>query len=582
MAHADLDRDPRARPRRRRRADRGSASRSATPSRSWRPTGSSTSSPTWAPCTRRRPRCRSTTRSRPSRSPSSPADAQPDGRRRSRTPTTSPAGRRRSTSDAPARSWSSTPTRRPEGDRFIAWDDFVAARRGVPRRARRRDRARGTPPSTPDAPATILYTSGTTGQPQGRGAHPPQRALRGGQHAGGRRPPRPRRRQVSYLPLAHIAERVLGLYGPQVVGSHMLRIGDPAELLGDARRGAPDGVLRGAAGLGEDQDRHLGQARRRPQPRQRQAGRRTRWRPGWPGSQAQEVGGTMTPEIEAAYQPGRRGDPRASSSCCSASTRSPGPGSAAAPMPLEVAKFMAGLGIKVFDVYGMTETCGAVTANGPGGFRLGTVGRATPGHGGHARRGRRGAGPRPGHHPRLPPPGGGHPRPHRRRRLGAHRRHRHPRRRRLLRDRRPQEGADHHLAPARTSRPSNIENYLKESPIVGHAMAIGDNRPYVVAILTLDGEIAPLVAQTAAASSSPTSPTCRSKPEIRAMAQDAVDKANARLSRPEQVKSWELLPRRVDRRVRGAHADAQAQAPGREQEVRRRGRPALRGAHAEE
>ena len=31
-------------------------------------------------------------------------------------------------------------------------------------------------------------------------------------------------------------------------------------------------------------------------------------------------------------------------------------------------------------------------------------------------------------------------------------------------------------------------------------------------------------------------------PQIRAMAQDAVDKANARLSRPEQVKSWELLP----------------------------------------
>ena len=48
-------------------------------------------------------------------------------------------------------------------------------------------------------------------------------------------------------------------------------------------------------------------------------------------------------------------------------------------MPLDVAKFMAGLGLKVYDVYGMTETCGAVTANGPGGFKLGTVGRANPG-----------------------------------------------------------------------------------------------------------------------------------------------------------------------------------------------------------
>jgi len=32
------------------------------------------------------------------------------------------------------------------------------------------------------------------------------------------------------------------------------------------------------------------------------------------------------------------------------------------------------------------------------------------------------------------------------------------------------------------------------------------------------------------------------KPEIRAMAQEAVDKANERLSRPEQIKAFELLP----------------------------------------
>ena len=120
-------------------------------------------------------------------------------------------------------------------------------------------------------------------------------------------------------------------------------------------------------------------------------------------------------------------------------------GSAAAPMPLDVAKFMAGLGLKVYDVYGMTETCGAVTANGPGGVQARHRRPRQPGHGGQARRGRRDPGPRPGEHPRLPPPGGRHPRPHRRGRLGAHRRHRHPRRRRLLRGRRPQEGADHHL-----------------------------------------------------------------------------------------------------------------------------------------
>ena len=51
-----------------------------------------------------------------------------------------------------------------------------------------------------------------------------------GLHARGGRPERSAA-QVSYLPLAHIAERVLSLYGPQVVGSHSYCIGDPADLL---------------------------------------------------------------------------------------------------------------------------------------------------------------------------------------------------------------------------------------------------------------------------------------------------------------------------------------------------------------
>jgi long-chain acyl-CoA synthetase len=89
--------------------------------------------------------------------------------------------------------------------------------------------------------------------------------------------------------------------------------------------------------------------------------------------------------------------------------------------------------------------------------------------------------------------------------------------------------------------PSNIENLLKESPIVGHALAFGDNRPYVVAVLTLDGEVAPVVARARGIAFTDLADLA-AKPEIVAMAQAAVDAANARLSRPEQVKSFELLP----------------------------------------
>ena len=209
--------------------------------------------------------------------------------------------------------------------------------------------------------------------------------------------------------------------------------------------------------------------------------------------QAQEVGGVMTPEIEAAYK-------QADEAILGFLKLLLGldqvtwAGSAAAPMPIEVAKFMAGLGLKVYDVYGMTETCGAVTANGPGGFRLGTVGRATPGM--EVKLGEddevlvRGPVITPGYH----------------------------RQEQATRDLIDADGWVHTgdigtldedgffaivdrkkeliiTSAGKNIAPSNIENYLKESPIVGHAMAIGDNQAYVVAILTLDGEIAPLVAQ---------------------------------------------------------------------------------------
>jgi long-chain acyl-CoA synthetase len=89
--------------------------------------------------------------------------------------------------------------------------------------------------------------------------------------------------------------------------------------------------------------------------------------------------------------------------------------------------------------------------------------------------------------------------------------------------------------------PSNIENLLKESPLVGHALAYGEGRPYVVAILTLDPDVAPVVAGRLGLEYDDLADLAQ-RPEILGIVAEAVDRANERLSRPEQVKRWTLLP----------------------------------------
>ena len=73
----------------------------------------------------------------------------------------------------------------PEGDRFMTWDDLVAA--GAAYRSAHADEiaARGGP-AAPRRPGDDPVHLGHHREPQGRGAHPPQRALRIGQHARGR------------------------------------------------------------------------------------------------------------------------------------------------------------------------------------------------------------------------------------------------------------------------------------------------------------------------------------------------------------------------------------------------------------
>jgi long-chain acyl-CoA synthetase len=86
--------------------------------------------------------------------------------------------------------------------------------------------------------------------------------------------------------------------------------------------------------------------------------------------------------------------------------------------------------------------------------------------------------------------------------------------------------------------PKNIEAAIKESPIIGEAVVIGDRRKFLTALVTLDEtaakKIAPDVADAAKLADAP---------QIRSAIQVQIDKVNESLARVEQVKKFAILAR---------------------------------------
>lgn len=422
----------------------------------------------------------------------------------------------------------------------VTWEDFVARGREVRAELDAEIEKRWTSIDL-DQPATILYTSGTTGNPKGVvithhnvlfelvSTDKTVGAAAGEELIG-----------VSYLPYAHIAERALGIYLPQIQGAHLHLIADPAQLvaaLGEVKPtrffGVPRVWEKIQTGIGGLLAMETDEAKK-----QAVAGAMA---VGLEYVESLQFGNTTSPELQAKFD------------AVNAAVLTPmkamlgldrvtWAGSASAPMPLETTRFFAGLGFSIYDIYGMTETCGAVTACGPGAFRMGTVGRAQPGI-----------------EVRLADDG-------------------------EILARGPVTTSGYHQNPEATAdlidadgwvhtgdigeidedgfvkvvdrkkeliitsagkniAPSNIENMLKESPLVGHALAFGEGKPYVVAILTLDPDVAPIVAgKLGISGDEATLSALAENPAILGIVAAAVEKTNDRLSRPEQVKKWKLLP----------------------------------------
>ena len=203
--------------------------------------------------------------------------------------------------------------------------------------------------------------------------------------------------------------------------------------------------------------------------------------------------------------------------------------SGAAAIPVETLKFFLALGIRVCEVWGMSETCGAGTANPPGAIRPGSVGL-----------------PLPGAQIRLDDDGEvlikgpmvmrsyrGEPA--------------------LTAEALDDEGwlrtgdvgsfdADGYLsivdrkkeliinAAGKNMSPTNIENAVKAAcPLVAAVVVIGDARPYNVALISLDADaVAAFTARNGAEG-------------LPAAIEAGVAQGNATLSRVEQIKRYTVL-----------------------------------------
>jgi long-subunit acyl-CoA synthetase (AMP-forming) len=212
----------------------------------------------------------------------------------------------------------------------------------------------------------------------------------------------------------------------------------------------------------------------------------------------------------------------------------------AAPTPVEVLEFFHAIGLPLAELWGMSETCGGGAVNPPERIKIGTVGPATPGcelrladdgelliRGGLVMLGYRGLPEKTAE--AIDPEGWLH--------TGDI----------------AQIDADGYVkivdrkkeiiisAAGKNMSPANIEATVKSaSPLIGNAVCIGDARPYNTALIVLDADFAPVWAQQQGLADTSLEALAHDE-QVRAAIQEAVDGANAKLARVEQIKKFVIV-----------------------------------------
>ncbi|MDT9591670.1 long-chain fatty acid--CoA ligase [Nocardioides zeae] len=393
------------------------------------------------------------------------------------------------------------------------------------------------PRPEPDDVATMIYTSGTTGAPKGvllshqnlltcAEATLTTQGIAAGTVT------------ISWLPSAHVGDRLGGYALPLYQGLEVVTLDDPRQVVAavvDVRPGyfyGPPRIfekLRASfdswvLGLEPDRAEEVRAALRRGQER----------------VEVEQAGGTPSPELREATQHDRTGvfRPWLESvgldrlrTCVVATAPNPGP----------LMSFFHVLGVPMGEAYGSTESSGGGTAATPGAIRIGTVGTVST----HMELRLlddgevllRGPQIMKGYHGRpeataaaVDADGWLHTGD-----LGS-------------------LDADGHLSivgrkkeiiissSGKNISPVTVESaVLSASPFIGQMCCVGDGRPYTVALVVLDAEYARGWARQQGRGELSLEELSRD-PEVLAQVEAGVAAGNARLNRPEQVKRFRVVP----------------------------------------
>ncbi|WP_354698022.1 Long-chain-fatty-acid--CoA ligase FadD15 [Paraconexibacter sp. AEG42_29] len=373
----------------------------------------------------------------------------------------------------------------------------------------------------PDDIATLIYTSGTTGPPKGvEMTHHNLLTVLGS--CQDREPFRADGRTVSYLPHAHMADRLIAHYLSMFTGWELTTVADPRTVMAAVAEVRPTWFM-GVPRIWEKLRAGLLASLAGKEPAQR-AAFESAVELGLEVVRLQQAGKPVPPSLASEHA-------AADATVLATVRRQLGLDrldlllSGAAPLARGVHEFFLALGLPLGEGWGMSETGSLGTVQPPGAIRVGTIGHVMPRgelrisadgeilvRGPHVMPGYRDDPERTAE--ALDADGWLHTGD-----IGTIDSDGYV----TIVDRKKELIIN---AAGKNMSPANIEGQLKTaSPLIGQACVVGDGRPYNVALLVLDAETA--AGHDAAA--------------IPGLVADAVARANEQLSRVEQIKRYALL-----------------------------------------